>query len=109
MTRFYIHEDDEPRECSECEGTGCDVDPAASVVFQKGCVRCNGTGRLGREGHEPEIEIDEFKLNGESIGHFWRRIRDDSSAWRGKANGPNSVIAFPTETEALTAAREALG
>lgn len=105
MTRFYIHEDDRPRDCL---AEYCDEGWINSPEGRAECSKCNGTGRLGREGHEPEIEVkcrEHRSLGWDNHGWYWRtHHRPPDAGWQLSYGQP-----YPTEVEALTAAREALG
>lgn len=112
MALHYLNPDDEPRECpghcSECgEVWPCTVERgrdwvnARAIAFHtrshktRGCRAngCNGTGRLGREGAEPDVEVALL------AGVWkWTRRLDPHDSWHGP---------YPTEADALADARKA--
>jgi hypothetical protein len=105
MALFYLDPESEPRKCPKC--SEYHHEHPSSLVGRVGrpnggegpCFDCLGTGRLGVEGAEPEIEIhttsDNPGLAGLS-GFWWRE------AGRYRYRGP-----FPTSDAALSAARAA--
>ena len=83
-------------ECPDCEATGCDVDPAAGIVYQKGCVCCSGTGRVSGA---LDVEV------GSPDGRGFRHRRPGGAV--GSGIGGWSHDTYPTQAAALQSAREA--
>lgn len=55
MALYYLDPEREPRECGMCEdGTYAPEDGGG---WHERCPFCHGTGRLGVEGAEPEIDV----------------------------------------------------
>ena len=99
MPHYYRDPDREPRDCDECDDR--------TYLY---CARCNGTGRLGEEGAKPDVSVWSLGLHTPSeiyepgwyVGAGkWPAscplCEDDCDG-----HGP-----YPTESEALAAAREA--
>lgn len=101
MSLHYIDPNDAPRECPNCNHGECwrDVDYGGDHSTEHWeCGSCNGTGRLGREGAEPEIEVY-FSMKGSENDGYYARTVDG----RHIGSGPH-----PTKASALAAARKAL-
>lgn len=99
---FYIHAENEPRECDACEGEGYSVN-------DERCSACDGSGRLGREGAVPEIEVRGISEGLETKRWFWKPSSGPGSHESWWAAGKHYRKCYPTEAECLAAAREALG
>lgn len=105
MSLYYLDPEREPRECHVCDGTGSYSSHECGVLRSAECGYCNGTGRLGVEGAEPDFEVRWNPHN--------NRHDENAPGWRwsdlqGYAHHPSLWSeAFPTESAALEAARAA--
>lgn len=99
MSLHFRIEDDEPRDCD------CQFYEGYKGIADPDCKNCKGAGRLGREGHEPEIEVV-YSFSTDSSyndGWYWTE-RKLNGSWNHTPQGPHE-----TEPKAVAAAREALG
>jgi len=108
MSLHYLDPEREPRECPRCDGLGSVYRPKSRRNLKPEdylqCLDCAGTGRLGVEGAEPDVEVRDFTPMGSSADVFyWRTVAGGSRTFDElDLCGPH-----PTEALALTAARAA--
>ena len=94
MTIYYLDPADEPRECDRCGGNGewsVPIDCGVEI-----CPDCNGTGQLPGNTDGPKVRITGSPAVG---GYRWR--------WANRGRGYFRSDPYPTEADALVAAREA--
>lgn len=98
MAFHFLDPDREPRACENCT-EGADL----SAGYYERCVACRGTGRLGVEGAEPDVEIIEEPESDLTSADQWYYTINPQARPISKSGGP-----FPTESAALEAARNTL-
>ena len=101
MSTHYINPDDEYRDCESCGGSGYAPGCTETDLSLRGnlwaCLMCDGTGKLGDKDAKPEIEVIE-----------WRSGVRTMYSWKAAISGFEDDNLYPTEAEALAAARKAL-
>lgn len=96
MPLYYLDESREPRDCPECVGSGVSVSASNSQAGTIHCPTCHGRGRIGDLDSEPDVEVARPYM---PYTKWYHRV-----PFRPQWHGP-----YPTEAEALAAAREAAG
>lgn len=89
MALHYLDDSQRPRECPCCSG-GLDLGTLD-------CLDCNGTGRLGDAGAQPDCVTEQAVTGG-----WWARSNTPEDAPTDWAIGP-----YSSQEAALAAAREA--
>ena len=98
MSRHPLLEEDDERECPDCEGEGR-VYPDGGGAFSDGvvCSDCKGTGRLPAN---PDAELvicvwyNDGASNSREAGHYWRDDRNDQDLAHGPFHEANKAVGF---------------
>jgi len=101
MPFYYLDPTREPQDCPACEeGEVCEFEPLIGERWSV-CILCGGTGRLGVEGEEPDVETVELPPIPEA--------GIDEPQWFYRYPGVRDALfgPYPTEAAALSAARRA--